>query len=59
MNRRKKRLLLEQADRKLEAFRSLAAVQLSPEGWISTIRIPLGMILQAVARTPAINMKQH
>lgn len=46
MNRRKKRLLLEQADAKMETFRLAASVNQPPEGWINMIRTSLGMTLQ-------------
>ena len=46
MNVRKKKLLLEQADRKLEAFQAARFVQRPLDGWIHTIRTGLGMTLQ-------------
>lgn len=42
----KQRLIIEQADRKLAAFRPLGSVSIPPKGWIHTIRIALKMSLR-------------
>jgi predicted DNA-binding mobile mystery protein A len=46
MNISKQRLLVEQTDRKLAAFRSLDSVIIPQKGWIHTIRIALKMSLR-------------
>ncbi len=42
----KQQLLIEQADRKLAAFRSLDSIVIPEKGWIFTIRIALKMSLR-------------
>jgi predicted DNA-binding mobile mystery protein A len=42
----RQRLLIEQADRKLAAFRSLDSIIIPQRGWIHTIRIALKMSLR-------------
>ena len=46
MNISKQRLLIEQVDRKLAAFRSLDSTVIPEKGWIFTIRIALKMSLR-------------
>ncbi len=46
MNISKQRLLIEQADRKLAAFRYLDSIVIPEKGWIFTIRIALKMSLR-------------
>ncbi|MDB5231545.1 MAG: Helix-turn-helix domain protein [Chitinophagaceae bacterium] len=50
MNGRKQRLLLQQADRKLEAFRQAAFVEIPANGWIHTIRQALNISLGQMGR---------
>jgi predicted DNA-binding mobile mystery protein A len=42
----KQRLIIEQADRKLAAFRPLSAITVPQKGWINTIRTALRMSLR-------------
>ena len=42
----KQRLLIEQADRKLSAFRPLGTITIPEKGWIHTIRVALRMSLR-------------
>lgn len=42
----KQRLLIEQVDKKLEAFESLNSFTVPPKGWVHTIRIALRMSLR-------------
>lgn len=42
----KQRLLIEQADRKLAAFRPLSTITIPEKGWIHTIRVALRMSLR-------------
>lgn len=50
----KKRLQVEQLDRKLEGFRDAIQVAQPTIGWLKTIRVSLGMSLQQVADKLAI-----
>jgi hypothetical protein len=45
----KQRLLMEQADRKLAAFRPLGTITIPEKGWIHTIRVALGMSLRQLS----------
>lgn len=45
----KKRLQIEQLDRKLKGFKEAAQVTQPTIGWLKTIRVSLGMSLQQVA----------
>ena len=45
----KQRLLIEQADRKLAAFRPLGIINIPEKGWIHTIRVALGMSLRQLS----------
>jgi predicted DNA-binding mobile mystery protein A len=45
----KQRLLIEQADRKLAAFRPLGSINIPEKGWIHTIRVALGMSLRQLS----------
>jgi len=49
MDTSKKRLLLEQTSRKLEAYRPLDSFPVPPQGWIRTIRKSLGMSLRQLS----------
>ena len=46
MDTSKQRLLIEQADRKLAAFRPLGTISIPEKGWIHTIRVALRMSLR-------------
>jgi predicted DNA-binding mobile mystery protein A len=46
MNTLKQRLLIEQADRKLEMFKTISNVTVPEKGWIHTFRIALKMSLR-------------
>jgi predicted DNA-binding mobile mystery protein A len=46
MDTSKQRLLIEQADRKLAAFRPLATINIPEKGWVNTIRVALRMSLR-------------
>lgn len=46
MKLRKKRLILEQVDRKLEPFKPLLNIPIPSEGWIHTVRTALNMSLR-------------
>ena len=50
----KKRLQVEQLDRKLEGFKEAIQVTQPTMGWLKTIRVSLGMSLQQVADKLAI-----
>ena len=45
----KKRLQLEQLDRKLKGFNTAAQVTPPPTGWLKAVRVSLGMSLQQLA----------
>jgi predicted DNA-binding mobile mystery protein A len=45
----KQHLLIEQADRKLAAFRPLGTINIPEKGWIHTIRVALGMSLRQLS----------
>lgn len=45
----KKRLQLEQLDRKLRGFNTAAQVTPPPTGWLKAVRVSLGMSLQQLA----------
>lgn len=45
----KKRLQLEQLDRKIKGFYTAAKVVPPPTGWLKTVRVSLGMSLQQLA----------
>jgi len=45
----KKRLQLEQLDRKLKGFNAAAQVTPPPTGWLKAVRVSLGMSLQQLA----------
>lgn len=46
MSNLKQKLLVEQADRKLSAFRSIKNVSVPHKGWINSIRVALNMSLR-------------
>lgn len=49
MDIQKQKLLIEQTDRKMDAFKSLKGVIVPPNGWVNTIRIALKMSLRQLA----------
>jgi predicted DNA-binding mobile mystery protein A len=50
----KKRLQLEQLDRKLNGFSTAAHVMQPPTGWLKAVRLSLGMSLQQLANKLSI-----
>ncbi|GGK22120.1 hypothetical protein GCM10007962_15360 [Yeosuana aromativorans] len=50
----KKRLQLEQLDRKLRGFNTAAQVTPPPTGWLKAVRVSLGMSLQQLANKLSI-----
>src|SRR5688500_3521788 len=49
MKLRKKRLILEQVDRKLDPWLPIANITAPQKGWVHTIRTSLGMTLRQLA----------
>ena len=50
MDNLKRKLMVEQLDRKLESLASLKTVEMPPKGWINAIRTTLNMSLAQLAR---------
>lgn len=50
----KKKLQLEQLDRKIKDFNSIQKVAMPPTGWLKAIRVSLGMSLQQLAHKLSI-----
>lgn len=46
MENSNQKLLIEQADRKLQIFKGLEAIVIPPKGWINTVRVALKMSLR-------------
>jgi predicted DNA-binding mobile mystery protein A len=55
MDTSKQRLLIEQADRKLAAFRPLGTITIPEKGWINTIRVALRMSLRQLGNRLGIS----
>jgi predicted DNA-binding mobile mystery protein A len=50
----KRKLQIEQLDRKLKAFTSAQKVTMPPTGWLKAVRVSLGMTLQQLANKLSI-----
>lgn len=50
LKNKKQRLLLEQVDRKLNAFKPAEDVIMPPKGWLNAVRVSLNMTLQQLGR---------
>jgi len=46
MDNSNRKLLIEQADRKLQPFKDLETIPIPPKGWINTVRVALKMSLR-------------
>jgi len=55
MEEANQKLLMEQADRKLQPFRSLETIVIPPKGWLNAIRTALKMSLRQVGNRLSIS----
>jgi len=51
------KLLMEQADRKLQAFKSLESIVVPSKGWINTIRMAMKMSLRQLGQRMGISIQ--